>query len=320
MITVATFFSDTMHTVDAVIGNFVNTAYVGFIATNMSMMTLLFTAYVMLLSYQFLIQQQQISLTTIMRHFIVLLCVYGLVMNWQLYNIFVYNIFTNEPSRIAQVLVNSAGHFHVGNNIAQVLDGIYEDVVTAAINLFDQATFSWNGLIFIIYGFLVFAIGGLMCIFALLLFIYAKMMMAIALALGPIFILFVLWSPTKNLFAAWLNKLITLALIPIVTSGILVLMLSVINVTLPTLQLPVDQQQFYGIAPFLGLSLTTTLILSQVFRICASLGSGMTLASISAASGIAAIATQKSGLAWAGRKGLHVAKASMKVQGGRHGR
>lgn len=53
--------------------------------------------------------------------------------------------------------------------------------------------------------------------------------MAVALALGPIFILFILWTPTKGIFSAWLNILITIALIPVVTSAILVLMLSVIN-------------------------------------------------------------------------------------------
>jgi type IV secretion system protein VirB6 len=127
------------------------------------------------------------------------------------------------------------------------------------------------------------------------------MMMAVILALGPIFILFFMWESTKGLFTAWLNTLISLALIPIVTSGIMMLMLSVINVTLPKMNLPSESLQFYGIAPFLGLSLATTLILSQVFRICSSLGGGITLASLSAGAAIASTAMSKSGIAWAGR-------------------
>ena len=141
-----------------------------------------------------------------------------------------------------------------------------------------------------------------MCVFALLLFVYAKMMMAIALALGPIFILFILWDATKGLFTAWLNKLITIALIPIVTSAILVLMLSVIHVTLPDIQQPADKLQFYGIAPFLGLSMATTLILAQVFRICSALGGGMALSSLSAGAAIVTSALQKSGIASASQK------------------
>ena len=120
-----------------------------------------------------------------------------------------------------------------------------------------------------------------MCVFALLLFIYAKMMMAVSLALGPIFILFVLWEPTKGMFTAWLQKLVTMALIPVITSAILVLMLSVVSVTLAGINQPVEHLHFSGVAPFLGLSLATTMMLSQVFKICSSLGGGLTLASIS---------------------------------------
>jgi type IV secretion system protein VirB6 len=308
MITVASFFSDTMNTVDAVIGNFVNMAYTHFVQANSGMITLLFTVYVMFLGYQFLNHAHHFNLSTVTKHIIVMLCVYGMVMNWNLYDLFVYNIFTNEPGNIAQILVNSAGHFQSGATIAQTLDGIYEDVINATINLFGQASFSVNGVLFIVYGGLVFVIGILMCVFALLLFIYAKMMMAVALALGPIFILFILWEPTKGIFSAWLNKLITIAFIPIVTSAILVLMLSVINVTLPTIHQPVENQQFYGIAPFLGLSLATTLILSQVFRICSALGGGITLASLSAGGAIAAAALQKSGVAAVGRQAANWSK------------
>jgi type IV secretion system protein VirB6 len=264
-----------------VIGHFVNTAYTEFIAENATLITLIFTFYVMVLGYRFLYHHHHFNLSNVVRHIIVMLCVYALIMNWQLYHLFVYQIFTTEPTHIAQVLVNSSGSFQAGGNIAQSLDGIYASVIHAAHDFLGEVNFSVAGLAFIFYAMLIFIIGTLMCVFVLLLFIYAKMMMAIILALGPVFIIFILWDATKGLFSAWLNQLVTLALIPVVTSAILVLMLSVINVTLPHLNQPIEQLQFYGIAPFLGLSLATTLILSQVFRICSALGGGITLASIS---------------------------------------
>jgi len=301
MITVNSFLSSTLNTVDAVIGNFVSIAYTHFIQANSGVITALFTLYVMLLGYQFLHHNHHFNLSTVTRHIVVMLCVYGMVMNWKLYHLFVYKIFTTEPGNIADILVNSAGKFQSGGTIAQALDGIYAAVINAATELLGQVNFSAAGLAFIVYAILVFVIGTVMCVFALLLFIYAKMMMAVALALGPIFILFILWEPTKGMFSAWLNILVTIALIPIVTSSILVLMLSVINVTLPSINQPTDNLQFYGIAPFLGLSLATSMLLSQVFRICSALGGGITLASISAGAVIAASALQKSGVAAASR-------------------
>lgn len=296
MITVSSFFSGTLNTVDAVIGSFVHTAYQHFMQANAGLITLLFTVYIMFLGLKFLYSSQLVSAGFLIKHIVLMLCVYGLVMNWQLYHLFVYNIFTTEPSNIAHILVAAASKSPIDGSIAKVLDEIYAAVVNATIGFFGQVSFSATGMAFIFYGILVFIIGTLMCIFALLLFVYAKMMMAIALALGPIFILFILWDATKGLFTAWLNKLITIALIPIVTSAILVLMLSVINITLPDIKQPIENLQFHGIAPFLGLSVATTLILSQVFRICSALGGGMALSSLSAGAAIVTSALQKAGI------------------------
>lgn len=250
----------------------------------------------MILGYQFISHTQQYSLGSLVRHIITMLCVYGMVMNWKLYQLFVYNIFTNEPANIAQILVNSTGNSQTTVSLSQALDGLYKTIIDTTIGFFGQINFSPSGLAFIFYGGLVFIIGTLMCVFALLLFIYAKMVMSIALALGPIFILMILWESTKGMFSAWLKILITIAFIPIVTSAILALMLSVINVTLPNINQPTEAMQFYGIAPFLGLTLTTTLILSQVFRICSALGGGITLASLSAGVSIAKSVLEKAGI------------------------
>ena len=72
-------------------------------------------------------------------------------------------------------------------------------------------------------------------------------------------------------------------------------MLSVINVTLPHLNQPVNEMQFVGIAPFLGLCLTTVMILSQVIRISSSLGGGIAIAGLSTGAAIASTAWNKSG-------------------------
>lgn len=295
MITFDTFFSGSMGTVDAVIVNFVHDAYVNFIQANSNVITLLFSLYVMMLGYQFISHHHQFQIGDVVKRMIVMLGVFGMVMNWQLYHLFVYNIFTNEPAALSQLMIGAAGEGGGAGGIATALDGIYEAVINASMGFFGEVSFSLTGLTFILYGGIVYLIGTLMCVFALLLFIYAKMMMAVSLALGPLFILFIMWEPTKGLFSSWLNKLITIALIPVITSAILVLMLSVINVTLPHLKQPAEEMQFVGIVPFLGLCLTTTLILSQVLRISSALGSGIALASMSTGAGMVSSAWNKSG-------------------------
>ena len=111
MISAKTFFSDTLNTVDAVIGNYVNTAYTHLIQANSGVITLLIYGLYYFFRLSIFNHDQQVSMNYVTRHLIVMLIVYGLVMSWHLYNLFVYNIFTNEPSNIASVMVNSAkGH------------------------------------------------------------------------------------------------------------------------------------------------------------------------------------------------------------------
>src|SRR3990167_11469315 len=116
MITVDSFFSSTLNTVDAVIGNFVSNAYNNFIQANTSVITLLFTLYVMMLGFQFLSHSHHFNLSMVVKRLITMLCVYGMVMNWRLYHLFVYNIFTNEPAHIADILVKSAGQIHTSGS------------------------------------------------------------------------------------------------------------------------------------------------------------------------------------------------------------
>ena len=295
MIEFHSFFSGTMNTVDAVIVDFVHNTYVHFIQANTEVITLMFTFYVMILGYQFISHHHHFQIGDVIKRLILMLSVFGLVMNWQLYHLFIYNIFTNEPANISQILISGVSDGHISGDISAVLDGIYELVVNAAIGFFGEISFSASGVAFLFYGFLVLFIGMLMIVYILLLFIYAKMMMAVSLALGPLFILFIMWEPTKCLFNAWLNKLITIALIPVITSAALVLMLSVINVTLPNLKQPVDEMHFVGLTPFLGLCMTTILILSQVIRISSSLGGGIAIAGLSSGASMISTAWNKLG-------------------------
>jgi type IV secretion system protein VirB6 len=300
MITAHTFFSGTLHTVDTIINQFVYLAYAYLAKENTTLITLLLTIYVMGVGCRFLLHEQPIPLRYLTYHLTVVLCVYGLVMNWQLYHLLIYRVFTTEPEHIARVLSHATSNHQTTDNLIQTLDHLYAFITDTTIHFFGQASLSTAGIAFILYGLLVFVVGIAMCTFALLLFIYAKMMMAVALALGPIFILFILWHTTKNLFTAWLNKLMTLALIPIVTSAILTLMLSVIQITLPTTDsVPLH---FYSIVPFLGLSIATTLILSQVLRICSALGGGMSLANLSHGATIVYTSLEKSGMTAVSRK------------------
>ncbi len=301
MISTNAFITDTLNTVDLVINSFVNKAYIGLIMSNYLVINAVFTAYVVFIGYRLLMHSSKENVQTIVVRLISMLCIYGLIMSWGLYNTFIYNIFTNEPALIAQTLVNSAGQLGPGQNVTQSMDGIFQAVMNVSAGFFAHGGFSTAGVLFILYGVLTFVIGFLFCVFALVLYIFAKMMLAIGLALGPLFLLFALFDPTRGWFESWLQKLFTMALIPVVTSTILALMLSVINTTLPRFNVPTDQQTFNGVAPFLGLSLASFALLLEVKTICSSLGGGLTLGAIAKSGALAKQAATVTGAAALGK-------------------
>jgi type IV secretion system protein VirB6 len=274
----ATFITDTLTAVDHVIGHFVQTVYQQLVQQHSSTLMLLCTLYILVLGYRFTMHTLSADLYTISRHFIVLAIVYGLIMHWSLYHLFIYNIFTNEPGQITQVIVNASGQLNPGETIAQALNHVYSTGMETAGQLFDAHTIR-----LFICSIVVICFTFLCCLSALGLLIYAKLAMAIGLALGPLFLSFILWESTRGWFVSWLRKLFNFALLPIITVSILALMLSVMDLVLPDLNRQAAQgnPDFFTIGLFGGLSLVTAFLLKQSLSIASSLSGGVTLAALS---------------------------------------
>jgi type IV secretion system protein VirB6 len=305
------FVTDTLTAVDNVINHFVQTVYLQLVQQHSGTLMLLCTLYILLLGYRFAMHTLSTDLSTMSRHLIVLTVVYGLIMNWPLYHLFIYNIFTNEPGYVAQIVVNSSGQFTPGETIAQALNHVYSAGMEAARQLFNAYSIQlfFCSVIVVCFTFLC-------CLTALGLLIYAKLAMAIGLALGPLFLPFILWESTRGWFVSWLRKLFNLALIPIVTASILALMLSVMNLVLPDLnqQAVKGNPNFFTITLFGGLSLITAFLLKQSLSIASSLSGGVTLAALSHVGSMVSSTLSATGMSAAARaagKGLKSAGNAM---------
>ena len=270
------FFTSCLKMVDGVIGNFVDHVFHTLVSQHSGEITLCFTLYVVLIGYRFMTHSLSSDVLTITKHLILMLIVYGLIMNFSLYTKFIYNVFTQEPENLAQAIVTNSGGT---TDISGALDKFYAAGIGTAQVFLSAVTVTKLAPLFYAGGVLLVTV--ILCVAALLLFIYAKMAMAIGLALAPIFLIFMLWDSTRGLFNAWLGKLINFALVPIVTCAILSLMLSVANQTLPDPTAPFKEQNLFNIGAFMVLSLATVSLLSRVFHICSALaGSGIALKGI----------------------------------------
>jgi type IV secretion system protein VirB6 len=271
-----TFITDTLTAVDQVIGHFVQSVYQQLVQQHSGLLVLLATFYILLLGYRFTVHTLSADLNTISRHLIVLLIVYGLITHWPLYHLFIYNIFTNEPNYIAKVIAQASGQV-LHETSVQALNHVYSAGMKAAQKLFAEF-----GIQKLLAGLFVVVFTFLCCLVALGLLIYTKLAMAVGLALGPLFLPFMLWESTRGWFVSWLQKLFNFSLVPIVTTGILTLMLSIINLVLPDLsdQSTVGDPNFFTLGIFGGLSLVTAFLLKQSLSIASSLSGGLTLSAL----------------------------------------
>ncbi len=292
MLSAQSFITDTLTAVDSVIGHYVQTVYLQLAAQYNSTLLLLCTLYILLLGYRFTMHTLSADFSTISRHLIVLCIVYGLITHWSL-----YNLFTNEPGHIAQVMVNASNQLAPSETIAQALNHVYSVGMEAA-----KKSFS-GGIKLFFCRIFIFAFTFVCCLTALGLLIYAKLAIAIALALGPIFLPFVLWESTRGWFVSWLRKLFNFALIPIVTASILSLMLSVMELVLPDLNSQAAQgnPDFFTMGLFGGLSLVTAFLLKQSLPIASSLSGGFTLAALGQVGSMVSSALRATGMNAVGR-------------------
>lgn len=269
--------------VDQVIGNFVQSGYTALVQGNAGVITALMTFYIILLGYRFFNHTLSADISTIARHLTALMIVYGFLLSWNLYWLFFYNFFTNEPLAIAQTLTSATGMLPPGQGSAAALDNAFSQGMQAA-NLITQTGTTLSPMPWI-YGLVIFCMTVAFGAAALVLFVYAKIAMAVILVLGPIFLICLLWNSTRGFFDKWIQKLVNYALVPIVTSAMLMLVLAIDNNVLPGLLNTASSGhvEFNGIWPYLGFCLISALIFTQVLSICSALSGGISLVGISAA-------------------------------------
>jgi type IV secretion system protein VirB6 len=82
---------------------------------------------------------------------------------------------------------------------------------------------------FFIAGLVVWILVGALCVYAMFLIALASIAQAVLLALGPLFVVSLLFDGTRRFFSAWIAQLANYALITILTIMIAALLLHVVQ-------------------------------------------------------------------------------------------
>ena len=133
-----------------------------------------------------------------------------------------------------------------------------------------------------------YAIVGLTAIYVMFLLALSKIALCILLALGPLFIAFLLFETTKRFFEAWIAQMANYAFVTILTVLVAALMMSLVT---SAAQAAVARGGSIQIADAVRVCLAaglTFLIMRQVMPMASGLASGLALSSFGAVSALLA--------------------------------
>jgi type IV secretion system protein VirB6 len=228
--------------------------------------------YVMIWGYLQLTGQIQEPFIAGVKRIGVLAVILGVALHLWLYQSLIVDTFFNAPAELASTVVG--GYDPVG-----IVDQIMDRGADAGGLLLAKGSFFHGNFSFYVAGVAVFALVAITAVYTMFLLALSRIALSVLLALGPLFILLLLFDSSKRFFEAWLAQLSNYAFITILTVLVAALMLDVVGAAA---QAAASTGGGIQIAQAVRLCLAaglTILIMRQVMPMAAGLASGLALSS-----------------------------------------
>ena len=232
------------------------------------------TVYVMAWGYLHLTGKIDEPVMTGLKRILMLALILGVGLRLWLYNTVIVDTFYNAPAQLAAVMAGGA-------DPVDTIDTIWDRGGAVAGFLWTRGTSAWgSGSVgFFIAATLVFCLIGVLCVYAMFLLALSSIALAVLLAVGPLFIVMLLFDATRRFFAAWMSQLVNYGLITVLTVMVAALLLQIV-------QSYASQTAARGSAivtvdalHMLLIAVLVFLVLRQVMPIAAGLAGGVSLSS-----------------------------------------
>jgi type IV secretion system protein VirB6 len=167
------------------------------------------TIYVMLWGYMHLTGKVEEPFIVGLKRIIVLAAVFGVGLHLWLYNEVIVDTFYQAPAELAASVIGAP-------DPVSVVDSIWSQGSSVAENLNSRASLM-SGWGYAIAAYSIWILMGALCIYTMFLIALSKVALAVLIALGPLFIVMLLFDATSRYFMAWITQLANYAMISILT-------------------------------------------------------------------------------------------------------
>ena len=270
--------------VDSIILGFVQGSFGSLTATIQILWRLMFIVFIAVYGYKVIISGR-FSASDLVWHCFKIILLLVIATEWDTFFLFVYNMATDLPADISGLLIAAAAD-NIGSgandesSANQALSTFFDRGMTVSSKLLEGAGWSDFGQ-YMYAGLVWFGTIGLTG-YSTMLIVLSKLAVAILLAVGPVFILLLVFANTKSLFEGWLRTLLNYAIVPIFVYALLALILMLIEQPLTILEQNsnTNSNLLSYIGPFLLTAIVSMLLLSQILNMAASITGGVSLSTM----------------------------------------
>lgn len=266
--------------VHALTDNYINLAYHALDQTLARPILLAMTLYIVIIGICIAQGWVQLSFSNLVKITLKLAVIYAFAMNWDVFSNYVINLVVNGSSEIGNTLIKAAPLTkpNIGNaTIQNALQDLLDSVTIIGQKIFEKGSF--HNFTPYFCGLFVWGFGYLLIIVATMELLCAQVLMALMLALAPLFIGFTLFKSMHGLCDRWLGQIAGYALLQILVSAtvgfVLVIAEQVIPVNIAADSLDIKDLNLVSFVPMMLMSLLSVGIILRSASIAMNLGSAV---------------------------------------------
>jgi len=306
----ATIFEDIFSDLDLTLTTYVTEVTEAVIADITPVVSVLLTIYMMLWGWLVIRGQVNEFVTDGFTRIVRLTIIVAIALNLGHYNTYVGDFLVQLPDHLISITSNGAA-----NSTGEYLDDTFSEIWKAGWVFMnkadDESTLGVADIPLTLAGLFVWGLGLFLTVVGAFLLILSKMVLAVLIATGPIFIILTMFEATKKFFDSWLGQCFNYILISLLVGGVLRLIVAFLVAHLTGVDLLTKPNvEIKDSVPIIMYSLIGILILRQVMPIASALGGGIALSALGA--GRSLYNTAKEGLS----KGKNIKNAPTNIKRG----
>jgi type IV secretion system protein VirB6 len=206
------------------------------------------------------------------RRLLLLGVVLGMALRLWAYNELLVDTFFRAPGQLVAAVLGAP-------TAVASIDQIWANGNNVAQSLFAQGGVLSGNVSFYFAALLVYLFVGLTCVYTGFLLALSLVAVAVLLAIGPLFVVLILFEPTKRFFTAWISQLANYALIGVLVAFVAGLLLQVLNAYAASASASGAGITIAETARLCLASVLMFLIMRQVMPIASALAGGVALSS-----------------------------------------